>query len=495
MAKRGSKKTTSPPFLSGDLKTKVLNVMDCLGGDDFAYYVLDNVKLGGERASIKFQMKVLVKKSNRELATRHVISALETKKIITNRDGNRLEIPLDPADASAGEKIRLDIKPTGSGSGGGSDETAKNESTQALFCALRWSRSQDLTNDNWSISDLETVLPNCDINPTSTWGNSLETLLMVDPSWYDSHIKGANLIYNEVKKLNSSKTYTFHRGSDVVSDIEDTFYLCNKNITEGTKFADINKWSPADIYLVSNEFISTHLTKLKEYTTIELLNQRIEELFDSGDLVGVSLKKIETGNGSWSVKNHKDLPKDVSQVKFRGLSGTFSSIDLYLKWGTADKDKIQFRDTTGNGEGWQGEIKGLSAAQGKIGGGVVDGYLKKLYSKEVGVGTVAKHKTIKDNSNPNHTNKKTRLDFTNEIFNLTKKHKPATLMTGFEDDDQTLSNIARESKSWRYSKYINLKLVDIIQNLNDDQKTELVRAWYFYAASQSELSAVYAKVM
>ena len=60
------------------------------------------------------------------------------------------------------------------GSGGGSDETAKNESTQALFCALRWSRTQDLSKDNWSMSDLETVLPNCDINPTTLWNNDLE---------------------------------------------------------------------------------------------------------------------------------------------------------------------------------------------------------------------------------------------------------------------------------------------------------------------------------
>ena len=490
MTKRGSKKNTTPPVLAGDLKTKVLSVMDCLGGDDFAYYVLDNVVLGGERSKIKFQMKVLVKKSNRELATRHVSSALEKKNIIHNREGNRLEIPLNPADAAAGEKIRLDIKPVGSGSGGGSDETAKNESTQALFCALRWSRSQDLSKDNWSISDLETVLSNCDINPTSTWGNSLENLLMVDPSWYDSHIKGANLIYEKVN--NTTKVYTFHRGSSAVKDIEDTFSKCNKNIPGGPVFSDINKWSPADIYLMSNEFITSGLEKVKACKTMECLNQLIEELFDSRDLIGVSLKKIETATGSWSVKNHKDLPKDVSQVTYRELSGSFDSIDFYLKWGSNTKDQIQFRDTSGKGDSWQGEIKGLSAAQGKIGGGVVDGYLKKLFNKEVGVGNLSKHAAIKTKSDPNHND---RVKFTKEIFDLTKQLKTNSLMNDFVDDDQTLADIARKSKSWRYSKYINLKLIEILTGLNPEQSTELVRAWYFYAASQSELSAVYAKVM
>ena len=73
--------------------------------------------------------------------------------------------------------------------------------------------------------------------------------------------------------------------------------------------------------------------------------------------------------------------------------------------------------------------------------------------------------------------------------------KTNSLMNDFVDDDQTLADIARKSKSWRYSKYINLKLIEILTGLNPEQRTELVRAWYFYAASQSELSAVYAKVM
>ena len=492
MATRGSKKNTTPPVLAGDLKTKVLSIMDCLGGDDFAYYVLDNVVLGGERSKIKFQMKVLVKKSNRELATRHVSSALSKKSIAHSRDGNRIEIPLNPADAAAGEKIRLDIKPVGSGSGGGSDETAKNESTQALFCALRWSRNQDLSKDNWSISDLETVLSNCDINPASTWGNSLENLLMVDPTWYDSHIKGANLIYEKVN--NTTKVYTFHRGSPLVKEIETTFSLLDKAYPTGKNFSDVNKWTPADIWIVSNDFITSGLQKLKACGSLECLNEMIEEMFDSRDLIGISLKKIENGNGNWSVKNHKDLPKDVSQVYYRGMEGTFESIDFYVKWGPNAEDKIQFRDSSGKGESWQGEIKGLSAAQGRIGGGIVDGYIQKMFrGKTIGVKTG--NVSIKQKTKPDNPNKKQRTDVTQDIFDLAKQFKTTKLFNDFVDDDQTLSDIAKQKHSWRYSKYINLSLIKILDSLDDNQKNELVRAWYFYAASQSELSAVYAKVM
>lgn len=492
MATRGTKKTTRPPSLSGTLKNKVLDIMDCLGGDDFAYYELDNVVLGGERAKIKFQMKVLVKKSNRELATRRVSEALKTKNIVSVRDGNRLEIPLNPADVSLGEKIRLDIKPVGSGSGGGSDETAKNESTQALFCALRWSRTSPLEPGNWSMSDLETVLPNCDINPTSTWGNSLEELLMVDPSWYDSHIKGANLIYEKIN--NSTKTYTFHRGSRLVKQIEETFSICDKLYPGGKNFSDVNKWTPADIWIVSNDFVAKELSKLTACRSLECLNQMIEEYFDSRDLIGISLKKIETGNGNWSVKNHKDLPKDVSGVYYRGMEGTFESIDFYVKWGPNAEDKIQFRDSSGKAASWQGEIKGLSAAQGRIGGGIVDGYIQKLFKgKNLGVKTG--NVSIKNKTNPNNSNSTQRIEVSQTIFDTAKNSKSNGLFKDFKDDPQTLADISRKSHSWRYSKYINLKLIEILNSLSTEQKNELVRAWYFYAASQSELSAVYAKVM
>jgi|14_taG_2_1085336.scaffolds.fasta_scaffold10885_5 hypothetical protein len=492
MAKRGSKKTTSPTILQGALKTKVLAVMDCLGGDNHSYYELDNVKLGGERSKIKFQMKVLVKKSNRELATRTVLESLKNKKIVSVRDGYRIEIPMNPADAGSGEKIRLDIKPIGSGSGGGSDETAKNESTQALFCALRWSRNQDLNKNNWSISDLESVLSNCDINPTNLWNNDLEQLLMVDPTWYDSHIKGANLIYKKIN--NTSKTYTFHRGSDLVDKIQKTFSECDKAYPEGKNFSDVNKWTPADIWIVSNDFISKELSKLTACRSLEQLNQMIEEYFDSKDLMGISLKKIENGDGNWSVKNHKDIPKDVSEVYYRGMEGTFESIDFYIKWGSNNEDRIQFRDSSGKAASWQGEIKGLSAAQGRIGGGIVDGYIQKLF-KGKSIGVKSGNVLIKNKTNPNNSNSRQRISISKDIFDLTKKVKSNVLFKDFADDDQTLADIGRESHSWRYSKYINLKLIEVFNTLNPEQKTKLVRAWYFYAASQSELSAVYAKVM
>ena len=140
----------------------------------------------------------------------------------------------------------------------------------------------------------------------------------------------------------------------------------------------------------------------------------------------------------------------------------------------------------------------MSAAQGKIGGGIVDGYMIKLFKKELGVGNRGKHATIKTMCDPIKSDTKTTKSVTDDIMELTKNNKGPSLFADFTDNDQTRVDISaggKKNKSWRYSKYLNLKLLDIVMSLSDQQRHELVRAWYFYAASQSELSAVYAKVM
>ena len=506
MAKLGRKTTTSSPVLSGVLKTKVLEVMKALGGDDFAHYNIDKVNVGTDRAKIKFYMKVLVKKTNRDLATNQVAAELQKNNIPFLRDDYVIDVPLNPSDAAAGDKIRLEIKPTAGGSGAGAIETAKNESLQALFCALRWNMNENLTANNWSLDALQTQYSvNCDLNPTSLWSNNIEVLLTVNPKWIESHIKGANLIYHKVREINSSKTYKFHRGSNVVKQIENTFKRCDKIYPGGKNFSDLNKWSPADIYIISNEFITSGLSQLTASPSLEVLNQKMQEYFDSGDLIGISLKKIESGDGRWSVKNHKNIPKDVSQVSFRGLEGTFKSIDVYVKWGTAKEDRIQFRNT-GSDLSWQGEIKGLSAAQGKIGGGIVDGYIEKLFPGK-SLGVKSGNASIKTKTHPTRASASIRTDVTDDIFNLCKELKPKhpNFLNDFVDDPQTKVNIStgvpdpndnksEKGHSWRYSKYINLKLAKIIDGLTPAQRDQLVRSWYYYAASQSDLSAVYAKV-
>jgi hypothetical protein len=268
----------------------------------------------------------------------------------------------------------------------------------------------------------------------------------------------------------------------LVSKIEEVYKECNKG--SGSYFSDINKWSPADIYLVSNDFDTSEFDNI---STLEVLNAKMKELFNSNKLIGISLKKITSNTAHYSVKNldSNTRTKKTGDVEYRGYSSTFDSIDLYVKWGIGANDRIQFRNTGGDKLQWQGEIKGTSAAQGKVGGGVVDSILNNLGHSTLDLKTG--HDELKRKTSPDYFD---AAKISKEIFDFCVRFN----ITGFNNQPQFLDKIGMQSHSWRYSKYINLKLLDIIEGMTSEQKTEFVQSLYFYAASQSKLSAVYAKV-
>ena len=123
-AKQLRTSNTIPP----EIRPRVIQVMDSLGGDDFAYFNIDpkSIKIGSDRAKIKFYMKVLVNSSSRDIATSSVAGELTKRRVGHTVNGNQINIQVNEGDAN--DIIRLDIKPHGGGSGGGSDVTAKAES-------------------------------------------------------------------------------------------------------------------------------------------------------------------------------------------------------------------------------------------------------------------------------------------------------------------------------------------------------------------------------
>lgn len=466
--------------IPNDIRERVLQVMDSLGGDDFAYYNIDpkSIKVGTDRSKIRFYMKVLVDRSSRTSASSRTIAALRQKGLeprVDDTTPNRIDINAIPGDAN--KIIRLEIKPTGGGSGAGARETARNEACQALYCALRWMGGGALNPKSISRDDLEEAYKDCDLKMGAT-SLSLDFLLDSDTDWLHSHVKGANELHTKY----GSKDYTFHRGSSTVTQIENVYKECNK--ASGGYFSDINKWSPADIYFIHNDF---DINTLKSCANLDVLNTKMLELFDSKTLIGISLKKI-TGTAHHSVKNHAKHPKNVDAISYKGYTSSFEAIDMYIKWGNGAKDQIQFRNTGGDKLSWQGEIKGLSAAQGKVGGGVVDSILSSLGHSTLGLKT--QHERLKTATNPN--NKTHSLGMTKKIFEYCKTFN----VTGFQAarKDAMMDKISHQNHSWRYSKYINFKLLSIIESMSPTEKTEFVQALYFYAASQSKKSCVYAKV-
>ena len=159
----------------------------------------------------------------------------------------------------------------------------------------------------------------------------IEELLNNDNDWYKSSINIAKKLMEEITDI--SKNFSRIRGvgwediyyirgakadknrsANAMENISFLFDVANKNTNN--YFGDINKWSPADIYLVSkygDEVIDDELVFATDndfkdsYTFLEL-NELISHLIESGDLLPLSLKKA--ANSVKIVKYNFDRKKE-----------------------------------------------------------------------------------------------------------------------------------------------------------------------------------------
>lgn len=387
---------------------------------------------------------------------------------------------------SGSRKISLkDIKKDpdfgGGGSGAGADVTAIVECGQALVCSLVYNiekkviKWEDLTMDG-----LQKAMEYCYLTET------LDTIIeRSPPEWVQSYVKSANILYKNYK-MSGSPVY-FHRGSAFMNQI----YAAKKTVFDADKKSDNpqapgsfsdDKWNPGDIWM-------TTLKKVPEIRddSWASLNKDVYDLARSKKLLGVSLKKvgasahIEEYNALTNIqaKDYRYTGFRVSSLSERGpLPPFFNSIDLYM---TIGEKEIQFRATSGEAS-WQGEIKGATAAGGKIGGGNVNFYLKKYVGS--GVFIKSEDEILKF--------VKTK-DFFPEFYSLYKKHFDGNILP-YEEFVMNANKKQSESKGYLFSKYINMKFIDLFLSANPPTRNKIATDFIRYAASDTDQSSFFVKI-
>ena len=200
------------------------------------------------------------------------------------------------------------------------DKTALAESSQALFCAIA-----DFLGERKSekVLDIKKYLTYTDFKRAVGEGvvskaekrirtpgvslSDIETFLGKNNDWYKSSVLIAFKLVKDItgvdadfklKQEGFQNLFYFRGDQEVMGNIEKLFKIANKSpITEKNqvKFGNVNKWSPADIYLATDKArgdISKALqnAKPKSYSFIDL-NILTSNLIDSGDLLPLSLKK------------------------------------------------------------------------------------------------------------------------------------------------------------------------------------------------------------
>tara|TARA_B100001109_G_scaffold91563_1_gene74470 strand:+ start:255 stop:1673 length:1419 start_codon:yes stop_codon:yes gene_type:complete len=376
----------------------------------------------------------------------------------------------------------------GGGSGGGAAVTAVTESGQCYYCSLAFNvvrgpiKLEHCTDENFTKAARY-------VQATVSYKAFKDR---VPSDWIESgtFIKTANIVYKKYSSKISGATY-FHRGSPFMAKV----YAAKKEVVRLDKamaqkdgrapaapgsFSD-DKWNPGDIWMTTMSPGADPLMQFKKDWGV--LNQAV--LDKAGRLntprtflLGISLKKL----GS-TVKleeyNAPDRVKLVSHPFKRFVFGRnndfFSSIDMYMYIGQAN---VQFRAFNSTSS-WQGEIKGLSAAGGKIGGGNLNFYCEKHIRKSIG------QQGIMNGWRETPSNQ-VKL---NDMYYLYKKYAKNPC-----DVKQFIKQCLEKGGSFIFSKNMCLLFLDTMMSATSTQRNKVCTDIIKYAASSTDLSSFYVKV-
>jgi len=341
-------------------------VMGALGGEDYSYYLFD-VKNVNEKPKAKkvIEMVVYVPQAQRVTAATNIQASLDGDGVIAEVLEKETELDVYLI-GDTKKYIRLLVKPNGSkGSGGGAAATAIQEAAQCVYAAMRYyCGEKEIYNED----DLR-----CGMNHVDVGDTKLKDIMGLPKEWKEGSVKGANEIFEKV----GGSGYKFVRGDRLLDDgsIKKAF----GRVKGQTNLSSEDNWTPADIWMVKESEVDAIKKHLDGENTIDCLNNALLQLFNDGSLIGISLKKIE-GNPKMDIKNNQTaaVRKANEKAKFVKYDLTFlSSMDVYLYYGPGTFEKFQARNFGGSSKGdWKLELKGKSAAQGKIQGTVLIELLK-----------------------------------------------------------------------------------------------------------------------
>lgn len=208
----------------------------------------------------------------------------------------------------------------------------------------------------------------------------MEKFLVDKKDWYESSVLTAVKIIQDIAKIDrdfqqlsrpgwqnifyvrGAKADT-SRSANAMENVEALFKIANKN---NNQFGDVNKWSPADIYFVSehadqmiDEEVASLSKKAKKgsgtiadsYDFTDL-NQLVNGLLDSGDLLPLSLKKVQKVATLHKYNfDRKVEEKRLASIQYHGISDWSKKYtidepvtrDIKIYFSENKKEKIKIR--------------------------------------------------------------------------------------------------------------------------------------------------------
>ena len=375
------------------------------------------------------------------------------------------------------------------GSGAGARETALAECAVAWFSAVRFNSSRDLT-DIPSDSDFAAVSHLVDTDKDL---DEIKDYLDGNQAWIISITKTANRLWKEFPIANG---YKWHRGGKFVAMLNDHFKKINndKDYYDHPPFANLNKWSPADIWACECSVTKDQLTAA---TSFQSYNAYLKEMIDKKILFGISLKKAAASSITLSKVNYTITRPTASFDSIYAKS--FDSLDVWMYTKGKIKIEVQFRDTSGGSDlTWQGEAIGTTAKHGKIGGGVYSKIIHEVTGSHLY--TEADFQSIKSKARGGR--------LTDDFVSLANKATVKEYVSGQKNPNKPANyevpeinaelveyhyNRTKHKGQWVFSKYMGMLMIDKMMSMTTDDRDKVSNLIAQYATSQHTLSAPFLK--
>lgn len=269
----------------------------------------------------------------------------------------------------------------GSGSKGDALSTAQQEIATGLFFAAALHGKEIETLEDFkhyaSISEIKTK-------------ESIETIYNnIDKSWLAS-FKASSAAF---KKEFTNPELKLYYGSPKGSVLGNLYARAQELLKLAGFTFDINKWSPADIWFMTNTGAHA-VNDIIKSTTIDEFNIKLQKAVSDKIVVPLSLKKSD---GKSASVTHVNLERDktgkslfsitekaISNIKITNVGTTIDKLakakDIYIRCkidGLGDMS-MQCRTFQSDGTNFSVEIKGKNANHGKIGIKVVQELLNSV---------------------------------------------------------------------------------------------------------------------
>ena len=356
----------------------------------------------------------------------------------------------------------------GSGAGGGSKDTRIMESAHCYALAIAYYIKQGPINEDdlLGATSSEQIAQAQQYVDVDAELDEIEEFFVRKEKWYLSIVKATNKIY----ELFPNREYKFHRNSEIVEILYNAFrFSLEKKVDKSLEYSNMkdDKWNPADIWLINDNVVPEDFSG-----NVEVLNGQIADLYEDGDMVGISLKMIGKKNDAIE-KIFNDPDIDPEKYEYEGYNSSPTSANSEIMF-TGGKATARMFSTI---KSFNVEISGKAAQGGKAGMEAINTILERN-----GLNVLPPNQEVIDAFNNNDENYYNKLYYLYDRFidNISK-----------EDFEQKYNSA---KPAWIIGKFYSLSLIEKLEDNKPEPTNEIVDDILRYAFSSTRDSSKFIKI-